>query len=334
MFRLGLVVVMAALLAMACQPAAGPAAPAAPAATGPTFRPSGAVEFVVHTAPGGGMDVAAREWIDIMQKENLIDQPWRVDNQSGGAGGRAMAYLANQQGKADVVAGMTVTWVVTPLTTTEVPHSYRNFTPIARMVLEKTVVAVPADSPYRRMQDFIDAARAQPGRLNQSGGSVTAVDNLSREIIQKATGARWNYLPFPSGGERIAALLGGTAQVMFGSPGDFSEQARAGRVRVIAILADERVSLYPEVPTLAEQGIRADIPAQMRGVLGPPDMPREAVAYYEDLFRRLTQTPGWKELVQKEELQSAYLPGAEFGRFLEAESVKLEVLIKELGLTQ
>ncbi len=324
----------ALLVSAACGGApAAPAAPAATATAAPTvaFKPAGPVEFVVHTAAGGGMDRAGRAWIDILQKEKLIEQAWTVNNQSGGSGAKAMAYLANQKGKAEVVAGMTTTWLATPLESKEVKNSYRDFTPIARVVLEKLVAAVREDSPYKDMNDFVAAAKAQPGKLNQSGGSVTSVDALSKAVIEKATGAKWNYLSFPGGGERIAALLGGTAQVMFGDPAEFSEQVRAGRMRIIATLTPERSALYKDVRTLAEQGIRVDLPLQVRGILGPPDMPPAAIAYYQDLFQRLTQTAGFKEWADKSDLQTAFMPAPDFGGFLADESRKLETLLKELA---
>lgn len=311
---------------------ASPAPAAATAAATPTpapaFKPA-SVEFVVHTGPGGGMDRAARTWVDLLQKEKLVEGSWTVSNQSGGSGAKAMAYLFNQKGKGEVIAGMTTTWLATPLTSTEVKNSYKDFTPIARMVLEKLVAAVRADAPYKDLNDFIAAAKAQPGKLNQAGGSVTSVDALSKLVIEKATGAKWNYLSFPSGGERIAALLGGSAQIMFGDPDEFSEQARAGKVRIVATIGGERSVLYKDVKTIGELGIKADVPQQVRGILGPPGMPKDAVAFYESLFKTLTETPGWKEWAAKGDLQTAYLAGADFGKFLDAENEKLRALIAE-----
>ena len=327
----------ALLVSAACGGAPGaPAAPAATVATAtaaPTvaaFKPAGPVEFVVHTAAGGGMDRAGRAWIDILQKDKLIEETWTVNNQSGGSGAKAMAYLFNQKGKTNVIAGMTTTWLATPLESSEVQNSYKDFTPVARMVTEKLVAAVRADSPYKDLNDFIAAAKAQPGKLNQTGGSVTAIEALCKAVIEKETGAKWNYLSFPGGGERIAALLGGTAQIMFGDPAEFSEQVRGGRLRVIATIGQERSVLYKDARTLAEHGLRADVPTQTRGVLAPPGTAPGVVAYYAGVLKRLTETAGWKTWVEQGDLQTAYIAGADFGKFLDAENTKLAALIKEV----
>ena len=333
----GLALTLAALIvSAACGGSTGAPAPAAPTATAtaaPTvaaFKPAGPVEFVVHTAAGGGMDRAGRAWIDILQKEKLIEETWTVNNQSGGSGAKAMAYLFNQKGKTNVIAGMTTTWLATPLESSEVQNSYKDFTPVARMVTEKLVAAVRADSPYKDLNDFIAAAKAQPGKLNQTGGSVTAIEALCKAVIEKETGAKWNYLSFPGGGERIAALLGGTAQIMFSDPAEFSEQVRAGRLKVIATIGQERSSLYKDAKTLTEHGIRGDVPTQSRGVLAPPGTAPEVVAYYAGVLKRLTDTTAFKAWVAEGDLQTAYLAGADFGKFLEAESTKLAALIKEV----
>lgn len=331
-----------ALVASACAPAPSPAAgpgaaatPTAKATATPTpiaFKPSGPVEFVVHTGPGAGMDVMAREWIEMLRKEKLIDQPWTVNNQAGGSGARAMAYLVNQRAKTDVISGMTTVWLTTPMVSREVPNTYKNFTPIARMMQELIVAAVPADSPYRTFNDFVAAAKASPDTLVQAGGSLTSPDAMAKAVIEKATGAKWKFISIPSGGERRAALLGGTAQIMLSDPADFASLVRANRVRIIATISTARSALYPDVPTLDQQGIKVTVPVQVRGVMGPPNMPREAVAYYEDVLRKLTQTETWKAWAAKTDIVTAFQPGAEFGRFLDAEVTALQALLKELDL--
>jgi putative tricarboxylic transport membrane protein len=195
-----------------------------------------------------------------------------------------MAHLAEQRGRSDVIAGMTVTWLVTPLTTREARVTYHDLTPIATLVDEPTVAAVSASSPYRILPEFIAAARAAPGKLSQVGGQVSSAHNVNREIIQRATGARWNFVPLATRGERLAALLGGHVDITFTEPGELREHVSAGSVRILASIGAERVSLYPDAPTLAEIGIAVELPRQFRGIIGPPDMPVASVAYYRDLF--------------------------------------------------
>ena len=132
------------------------------------------------------------------------------------------------------------------------------------------MVAVRADAPFKTMKDFIDAAKAKPGELKQSGGSLTARDSIMRQVLQNATGARWAFISFPGGGERIAALLGGHVNMMIIEPQEAGENIRAGKMRVLAQVADKRLPAFPDVPTLKEAGFDVPLVPQMRGAVAPP----------------------------------------------------------------
>ena len=158
---------------------------------------------MVHTGPGGGSDLFARAIAEMLQKEKLISQRMQVVNKSGGGTAVAMSYLAEKKGETHTIGFFTGVWVTNPLTTAEATVTMKDLTPIARLVLEPAVIAVKADSPYKNMKDFIEAAKKSPNQLCQSGGSVTSRDNLVRLLIQKATGTQWTFISFPSGGERL-----------------------------------------------------------------------------------------------------------------------------------
>jgi len=174
--------------------------------------------------------------------------------------------------------------------------------------------AVRADSPYKTLKDFIDAARAKPGELKQSGGSVTARDNIIRQTLQSSTGTRWAFVSFQGGGERLAALLGGHVDMMVIEPQEAGEQIRAGKLRVLAQIAEKPLPAYPNVPTLKQAGFDVTATPQIRAVVAPPAMPKEALAYYEDLFLKLSQTASWKKYVEDYQLEDGYLNGADLSK--------------------
>src|SRR5688572_26992817 len=161
------------------------------------FKPSRQIEAVVHTGPGGGSDLLARAIAEMLQKEKLVPQRLQVVNKSGGGSAVAMSYLAEKKGETHTIGFFTGVWVTNPLTTAEATVTIKDLTPVVRLVLEPAVIAVKADSPYKSMKDFIEAAKKNPKKLSQSGGSVTSRDNLVRLVIQKATGAQWNFISFP-----------------------------------------------------------------------------------------------------------------------------------------
>lgn len=295
------------------------------------FKPSRQIEAVVHTGPGGGSDIFARAIAEMMQKEKLITQRMQVVNKSGGGSAVAMSYLAEKKGEPHTIGFFTGVWVTNPLTTKEATVTIKELTPIVRLVLEPAVIAVKADAPYKDMKDFVEAAKKSPNQLRQSGGSVTGRDNLMRLLIQKATGAQWTYISFPSGGERLSNLLGGHVQMMVIEPQEAGEQIRAGNLRVIASLTEKRLASLPNVPTIKEQGIDVTIIPQARGVLAPPGASKEVVQYWEDVFSRFAKTAGWKQYVEQNQFEDGYLTGPPLNKFFDELTGLMRNVLTEAG---
>jgi putative tricarboxylic transport membrane protein len=295
------------------------------------FKPSKQIETVVHTGPGGGSDLFARAIAELLQKEKLISQRMQVVNKPGGGPAVAMSYLAEKKGETHTIGFFTGIWVTNPLTTAEATTTVKDLTPIVRLVLEPAVIAVKADAPYKNMKDFIDAAKKNPKQLAQSGGSITSRDNLMRLLIQKATGAQWNFISFPSGGERLSNLLGGHVQMMVIEPQEAGEQIRAGNLRVIASLTEKRMAALPNVPTIKEQGIDIPLIPQARGVLAPPAVPREVVQYWEGVFDRFEKTATWKQYLEQNQFEDGHLKGPALSKFFDELTVQMREVLKEAG---
>jgi len=295
------------------------------------FKPSKQIETVVHTGPGGGSDLLARAIAELLQKEKLVSQRLQVVNKSGGGSAVAMSYLAEKKGETHTIGFFTGVWVTNPLTAAEATVTIKDLTPIVRLVLEPAVIAVKADSPYKNVKDFIDAAKKTPKQLSQSGGSVTSRDNLMRLLIQKATGAQWNFISFPSGGERLSNLLGGHVQIMVIEPQEAGEQIRAGNLRVIAALGEKRLASLPNVPTLKEQGIDVPLIPQARGVVVPPGVPQEVVQYWEGVFDRFSKTTTWKQYLEQNQLDDGYLKGPGLNKFFDDLTIQMRDVLKEAG---
>ena len=295
------------------------------------FEPSKPIEGVVHTGPGGGSDILARAIAELLQKEKLIPHRMQIVNKSGGGSAVAMSYLAEKKGDTHTIGFFTGVWVTNPLTTAEAKVTVKDLSPIVRLVLEPAVVAVKADSPYKSMKDFVEAAKKNPGQLKQSGGSVTGRDNLVRLVVQRATGANWTFISFPSGGERIANLLGGHVQMMVIEPQEAGEHIKAGNMRVIASLTEKRLPSFPNVPTLQEQGINVPVIPQARGVLAPPGVPKDVVQYWEGVFDRFAKTAGWKKYLEQNQFEDGFLKGPELNKFFDDLTKQMREVLKEAG---
>jgi len=295
------------------------------------FKPTKPVEFIVHTGPGGGADVLARFIAQTIEKENLAPVRFTVNNKTGGGGLTAMAYVAEKKGDTHAIAVFTGNWLTNPLTRAEAKFTMKDMTPVSRLVLEPALIAVKADSPFKTLKDFIDEAKAKPKTLKQSGGSTTSRDNVVRQLLMKSTGADWAYISFPGGGERIAALLGGHVNMMVIEPQEAGEHIKAGNMRVIAQVTDKRLTGYPNVPTIKEAGY--DIPnvPQVRGIVMPPGVAPDVVAYYEDLFLRLSKTATWRKYLDEQQFEDGYQKSAELAKFFDTFTDQMRGILKEAG---
>ncbi len=296
------------------------------------FQPTRPIEVVVHTGPGGGSDLLARAVALMVEREKLLPVRMQVVNKTGGGGAVAAAYLAEKRGDQNTIGFFTGVWLTSPLTSREAKISLRDLTPIARLVLEPAVIAVKADAPYKTLADFVAAAKQNPAQLKQSGGSITSRDNVVRQLLQKHTGARWAFISFPGGGERMAALLGGHVNMMVIEPAEAGEHIRAGNIRVLAQVSDRRLPGFPEVPTLKEAGF--DLPAvpQVRGVVAPPGIPKENVAYWEDVFLKLTRSESWRKFLDDNQFEDGYQNAAELAKFYDAFTARMRDILEDAGI--
>ena len=297
-----------------------------------TFQPNRPIELIVHSAPGGGSDVFARAIVQMAEKEKLLPQPLRVVNKIDRASLEAMEYLVEKKGDDHTIAVFTNTWVATPLTSKNAKYTVKDLTPIVRLVLEPTIAVVRADSPYKSMNDFVEAAKKDPGALKQAGGSVTAIESLTGLLIQSATGAKWTFVPTPAVKDRIGNLLAGSVQIIIPQPQDVNEHIAAGRVRPIAALTEKRLTVLPQVPTIKEQGINVPIIANARGILAPPGISKEVVSYWEDLFARLIKTASWKRYLEENQVENVFAQGGELGPFLDEQTQLMRSVLRQAGV--
>ena len=183
---------------------------------------------------------------------------------------------------------------------------------------------------------FAQFTPTQPIELVVHGGPGSGNDVMARQMVtiieqEKLTPVRVQVSNRTGGGERIAALLGGHVDLMIMDPSEAGEQVKAGKLRVIAQIGDERLPEFKDVATLTEQGFKIPDVPQTRGVVGPPGMPAAAVAYYEGMLDKLRQTAGWKKFLADSQLENVNEKSAATQKFLTAYEEQLRGILKEAG---
>jgi len=312
--------------------AAALAVAAAPQAAAQAFTPDRTIEFMVHSGPGAGNDVFARSVIKVLNEIKAVPQQMQVLNKTGGGGLVAMSYLSEKKGETHLVAVFTSVWWVNPMIRKEATVTMKELTPVARLILEPAVMTVRTDSPYKTARDFVEAAKKDPGKMKQSGGSLSSRDNSYRFLLMKETGANWQFISMKSGGERVAALLGGHVDMMIMEPAEAMEQIRAGKVRVIATLMNNRLPSMPDVSTLKEQGFKAPEVPQSRGFVGPPGMPGNVKAYWEGVLTRMYKSSEWQGFLKENLYEDGFLIGAGLNKFVDEYGNTMRGILQEAGI--
>jgi len=286
-------------------PAETGAAATEPAESADTSQFTEDVEIVVHSGPGGGNDTLARAMAQILVDEALAETLYPVANHEGGSGASAMAYMAEQAGEGNTWAVHTSVWLSTPLTLGGDAVTVEDLSPIAQLVEERAIIGVRADSGMETLQDLLD--RAAEEQLIHAGGSVGSLDQVNSLLLQAAAGVEWDFLSFPGGGERVAAVLGGNADILVEGARDFTELVESGDMIALAALSDERNPIFPDVPTVAEAtDLEASFVVERRGVIGPPDMPEEAVQYWAGIFEQMMETESWQTFSEESGFVDVY----------------------------
>ena len=293
--------------------------------------PSKTVEVVVPYAPGGGTDNLMRMITGIMDENKWSPVPINVNNRAGGSGAVGFSYLINKKGDSHVVAGATP-MIVSGKIEGRLPGNHRDAMTILMIVaIDELMLSVRNESPFKTIDDFVMAARAKPGMLTVGGTATFSEDHIFTHLFEQAAKIKVKYVPFNSGGEVTAALMGGHIDAGVMNPNEIVAQIEAKKATNLAVAARKRMTDAADVPTFAEKGYEFYW-EQMRGVVGPADMAPEAVAWWQDALRKVTANKKWQELYIKRNLltPTAWV-GEEANKYLDGLIGKYESALGALG---
>jgi putative tricarboxylic transport membrane protein len=290
------------------------------------------LRMMVPNSPGGGYDLTARTAVKIMEDDDLTGRV-EVFNVIGAGGTVAMARLMNERGNEDLMMTMGL-GVVGATYTNGSDIKASDATAIAKLIEDPGALFVPADSPFKTVQDLVAAWKADPSQITIGGGSSPGgPDHLFPMELAKAVGVEpksVNFITYDGGGDLLTALLGKKIAVGTSSPGELIDQIEAGQLRVLGVSSEERVEGV-DAPTLKEAGIDLTF-ANWRGVLAPPGISDEARQSMVTLLEKLHSTQGWKDALVKNGWTDAFVTGAEFEQFLKDQDNRVSTTLTELGL--
>jgi putative tricarboxylic transport membrane protein len=300
--------------------------------TGCAARPVAGLRVMVPNNPGSGYDVTARSAVLAMEDAGLARNV-EVFNLPGAFGTVGLRRLVDERGNGALLMQMGL-GVVGAVHTTRSPVSFADTTPIARLTEDAETVVVPADSPYRSLDELVTAWRADPARVPVAGGSSPGgPDHLAAHLLAQAVGldpGRVDYREYDGGGDVVAAVLGHRAAFGVSSSTEFRDQVEAGQLRVLAVTSAAPVPGV-DAPTLREAGVDLQF-ASWRGLVAPPglsDADRQALT---GLVEAMRGSPEWAQVLARMNLTDAYLTGDAFGAFLRAEDERVAAVLQRLGV--
>ncbi len=296
------------------------------------WEPTKPIEFVIPAGTGGGADQMARLIAGIVEKHKLSPRPIIVENKSGGAGAEGFLHVKGKKGDAHTMIITLSNLFTTPLHT-GVPFNWKDLTPMARMALDEFILWVNAETPYKTAQEYIAAVKERSGgdRMKMGGTGSAQEDQILTIQLEQATGVKFTYVPFKGGGEVCVNLVGKHVDSTVNNPIECASHWKAGRVRPLAVFDTTRISVpeWKDIPTVKE-AVGADISYLMlRGIFGPPDMPKDALEWYQAMLKKVYETPEFKDYLNQGALKPAWETGPELVKWLgDAEQLHRELMTK------
>ncbi|HHW82217.1 MAG TPA: tripartite tricarboxylate transporter substrate binding protein [Actinomycetales bacterium] len=277
--------------------------------------------MVVPMSPGGGSDMSGRSIAAGL--EPVTGKTITVENQEGAGGAVGYSNYLTYNGDPGYLLA-TETALINLALTQDVPFHWTDFTPIMKVGQDSTMMIVPTASEFNSCTDVVDAAKEGTLKVAVSG-SVTGNDAIQFGLIEQSEGITFQRVPYESGGEAIAALLGGHVDVGLANPSEVLGQMEAGEMKALCVIAAERYEYeaLKDVPTTVEEGIDVTF-AQFRGIIAPGGISDEAKEYWIAASQAYVDSPAYTEYMETNMMQKDPLFGDDFAAYLEQYEKDLE----------
>ena len=305
------------------------AAAAAPAATAAQW-PQRPVRMLVGFAPGGGTDATARAIAPKLSE--LLGQQVVIDNRPGATGNIAadITAKANPDGYT-VLMGTIAALAINPSLYAKLPFDpVRDLAPVTRAVDSTNVLVLHPSVPAKSVKELIALAKAKP--LNCGSSGVGGAGHLALELFNLQAGTRITHVPYKGGGPAMIDLLGGNIQLNFATAASAVGHIKSGKIRALAVTTAKRAPLVPDLPTIAETGLKGFEANNWYGVVVPAKTPRPIIDRLNKDVATALMMPDVKELLFKQGLDVAPDSPEAFGAYIKSETVKWAKVIKSAGL--
>jgi tripartite-type tricarboxylate transporter receptor subunit TctC len=296
--------------------------------------PSRNITMIVPFPPGGQADLAARPIA--LALERILGKPVIVDNRAGGGGGsvgNAAAARAEPDGHTVLMtlSSLAVLPEADRLFDRKPAYEVSQLAPVARVLADPTLLAVPAAAPWKDLKELVEDAKKRPGTIPFGSSGPYGTLHVSMEMFAADAGIKLLHVPYRGAGPAVTGLLAGQIQALASAPGVLKPHVDAGTMRVLANWGGERIASFPDLPTFKELGYPNVEFYIWAGLFAPKGVPEPIVTRLRAAMRQAMSDPAVIRVFENAGSPPAYQDAPDFSRFVDADSARLIAAVRKIG---
>jgi tripartite-type tricarboxylate transporter receptor subunit TctC len=293
--------------------------------------PAKTIRWIVPWPPGGGADVLSRMLSP--QLSEALKQQIVIDNRGGAAGniGAELAAKSPPDGYT-IVFAYSGTHAINPSIYRKMPFKESDFAPIIQLASVPQVLVVHPSLPVKSVKDLVTLAKGRPGELTYASSGSGAFNHLTGALFAQLTGTKLVHVPYKGGGPAAVALISGEVTMILGEPATIVGFVKSGRVRALGVTGAKRAPALPELPTIAEAGVKGYEATSWNGMLAPAGTPSEVIKRLNADFNRIIAAPEMKKRMLDNGYEPVGGPPERLGELIRAEIAKWAPVVKAAGV--
>lgn len=294
------------------------------------WEPNKPVDFVIMAGKGGGADKMARLMQAIVEKEDLASKPLVPTNKSGGSGAEALVHMKGATDPDHTIMVTLNSFFTTPLRQPGLDVDIMKFAPVGRMAEDTFLLWVHKKEGVSSFDEFLAEAKKRGSGWVMGGTGKNSEDNIITDHLNEAYGLSIKYIPYKGGGAVAKDLAGQQIHSSVNNPSEALGFYESGDVIPLVAFTDERLPMFPDVPTLKETGSEFSYFMQ-RSVVGAPGMSDDALKYYTDLFTNVYNSADWQDYKSKKSLMGDFMAGSDLASYWDVQRTRHQSILKASG---
>ena len=293
--------------------------------------PSRPIRVIVPQSAGGSTDLVAR--MVAQRLDDALKQPVVVDNRPGAGSLNGTEIVAKAAPDGHTLLVVAASFTINPSIRKNLPFDpVRDFAPVTQLITLTHILVVHPSVPVKSVKELVALAKAKPGHLNYGTSGIATSTHMAAELFLHLTGTQMVNVPYKGGAPGMTALLGGQVQLYFATISTAIPHIKAGKLSALAVTAPKRSAVYPEFPTIAEEGVPGYAHTSWVGMLAPAKTPQAVVTRLNGETVKVLQMQDVKALLLRDGLEPSGTSPGEFGTSIRSEIAKWQKVVKVAGI--